>query len=217
YINLRLGDYPLGLKQLFEALPIIEPLQEDRGLADVYDSITGIYHHIGNYPEALDIAYKQLRAAQRAGDMQRVANANNNLSAIYFETGDQEKSKETLQSNLLMAKDIGHTRIECLTYINLAYYFLSVGEEKTAVKNGLLGLQVSRDCGYEMFEIHALHILGRSYQKTSCYDQALAHLEEAADRSRALGTKVTEILVLQTQGEVFRDMRQVERAKECLN
>ncbi len=91
YLNMRLGDYPLGLSQLTRALAILEALDCPGGtpdaLPDVYDGLAGIYAQIGSYPEALDYMHKQLAAAERIGDMRRVANAYNNLANIYMRAG----------------------------------------------------------------------------------------------------------------------------------
>ena len=65
YLNQRLGNHPLGLSQLLQALEICEALSLDDALPDVLDGIAGIYSQIGDFPEALGYIHRQLAAAQQ--------------------------------------------------------------------------------------------------------------------------------------------------------
>ncbi|HRW10022.1 MAG TPA: tetratricopeptide repeat protein [Caldilineaceae bacterium] len=212
YLNMRFGNYALGLSQLLRALPLVEALQLEDGLPDVLDGIAGIYCLIGSYPEALDTAYKQLEAAQRVDDPRRIINAYNNLAVIYFETGDHAGSQETLHFNLKIAREIKHTRIECITYINLAEICLAADDHTAAVAHARRGFLMSQEHNYELFAVHALHTLGQCYLKTGEITQALASLEKAVALSQRLDSKTTECLALLTLSEAHRDLQQNDRA-----
>ena len=163
YINQRLGDYPKGMGQLLQARGIFESLRIDDGLADVFDGIGGIYYQIGDFPEALNYMYKQLDVAQRIGDQRRVANAYNNLASIYLESGDYDRAIETLHHNLQIAGETNYGRIVCLSWLNLAETYLLADDGERALENGLRGLRVSQESGFELFEVYAFHLVGKSH------------------------------------------------------
>ncbi|MCB0167777.1 MAG: PAS domain S-box protein [Anaerolineae bacterium] len=212
YLNQRLGDYPLGLTQLFKAQELCEALNLDEALTDVYDGIAGIYYKIGNFPDSLNYIYKQLEAAQRVDDSRLIANAYNNLANIYFETGDYDRAIETLQHNLVRAAETDFKRIECLSYLNLGETYLLAGNDEAALENGRRGLQVSQAAGFEMFEAYAFDIIGKAYLKLDETDQAITHFEQALALSRAIKSDVTEALFLLNLGQAYCNKQQFAAA-----
>jgi signal transduction histidine kinase/tetratricopeptide (TPR) repeat protein len=216
YVNQRLGNYPLGLTQLFKAQGMCESLKLDDGLSDVFDGIAGIYYQIGDFPAALNHMYRQLDVAQRIGDRRRVANAYNNLANIYFESGDYDRAIETLHHNLQIAGEINYGRIVALSFLNLAETYLLMGDGEKALENGLRALGVSQETGFELFEVYAFDLIGKSYRKLGDPLQAIHYLEQALALSMRLESKVTEPLILLSLGEAYRDMQQLDRALEYL-
>ena len=128
YLNQRLGNHPLGLSQLLQALELCEALSLADPLPDVLDGIAGIYAQIGDFPEALGYIHRQLAAAEHIGDPRRIANAHNNLANIYVETGDYPRAIETLLHNLQFAAATGYARMEALSLLNLAETHQLAGE-----------------------------------------------------------------------------------------
>ncbi len=216
YLNLRRGDYPLGLAQLLEAQEVFESLEVDDGLVDVFDGIAGIYNQISNFSESLNYMYKQLNAAQRLDDNRLIANAYNNLANIYFNTGDYERSAETLHKNLKFAAEIGYPRIESLSYLNLAETYLLAGNYEKALEHGLRGLSVIQKVDFDLFEVYALDLIGKSYLKLGDTTQAIHHLEKALALSRKVASEVTESLILLNMGQAYRDMQQLDMALDYL-
>lgn len=216
YLNLRLGNYPLGLSQLLKAQEIFESLNHSQGLPDVFDHIAGIYFQIGDFPEALSYMYKQLEAAQRLGDKRLIANAYNNLANIYLETGDYHRASETLRQNLQLANEISFARIECLSYLNLAETYLAMGDNTLALEHCLRGLKVSQAVGFELFEVYAFDFIGKAHLKLGNTRQALSNFEEALALSRKIESKVTESLILLNLGQAYREMRQFDLALNYL-
>ncbi|MCB0193995.1 MAG: PAS domain S-box protein [Anaerolineae bacterium] len=212
YLNQRLGDYPLGLTQLFKAQELCEALHLDDALTDVFDGIAGIYYQISNFPESLTYIYKQLEAAQRLDDSRLIANAYNNLANIYFETGEYDRAVETLQQNLTRAAATDYKRVECLSYLNLTETYLLAGDPLPALDNAVRGLQVSQAAGFELFEVYAFDFIGKCHLKADNPQQAIPYLEKALALSRQVESDVTESLILLNIGQAYRAMQQLERA-----
>lgn len=212
YLNMRLGNHPLGLSQLLNALEIFEILNHAPGLPDVFDHIAGIYAQIGHFPESLSYIYKQLEVAQRLDDKRLIANAYNNLANIYFETGDYQRSLETLQQNLQLAKEISYARIECISYLNLTEAYLLMGNSAQALEHSLCGLKVSRAAGFELFEVYAFDFMGKSQLKLGHIRSALDNFEEALSLSRKIESKVTESLILLNLGQAYRELQEFDLA-----
>lgn len=220
YLNMRRGDYPLGLSQLTRALAILEAFDIPNGipdaLPDVYDGIAAIYAQIGSYPEALDYMHKQLAAAERIGDMRRVTNAYNNLASVYVALGQHDRAIETLQRNLRLGVEIGYQRIECLSYANLAEMYLMTGAYPPALENCLFALQLSQEAGFKLFEVHAYKILGTLYRLMGDAPQGIRYLEDALAAARGLPSLSTEVAVLLELGQTYRAAQRLDLAQEFL-
>ncbi len=219
YLNMRLGDYPLGLSQLTRALAILEALYFPPGafdaLADIYDGLAGIYAQIGSYPEALDYIHKQLAAAERIGDMQRVANAYNNLAHVYIELDQHKRAIETLERNLRLGIEIPYPRIECLSYLNLAEVALMTGDYTLAGEHALLGLRRSQEENFEIFEVYGYKILGKVFRLLGDIPRSLQYLDEALAASRRTSSLVTEVIILQELGQTNRAADRLVLARAC--
>ncbi len=216
YLNQRLGAYPLGLSQLFQALELFEFLQLDEGLPDVFDGIAGIYFQISDFPESLNYMYKQLNAALRIGDRRLIANAYNNLANIYIESGDYARGIDTLNKNLIIATETGNKRIECLSTLNLAETYIRMGDYGKALEYGLSGMPISQEVGFELFEVYAYDILGKAYRGLGDTRQAINYHKKALALSTKLESKVTESLILLNLGQAYLEMQQYDRALEYL-
>ena len=215
YLNQRLGNHPLGLSQLLQALAICEALSLADPLPDVLDGIAGIYFQIGDFPTALGYIHRQLAAAQQIGDARRIANANNNLANIYLEMGDQPRTIETLQHNLQMAADIGFARMEAISLLNLAEIGLLAGEYERALDYALRGQQVSQAAGFELFEIYAHKTVGKIDLKLG-KAAALPTLGKALAMAQAMAAKGIEVEILLELGKAQRDLEHFDLALEVL-
>jgi len=212
YINLRLGNHPLGLGQLLKALEVCETLHLTALLPDVLDGIASIYVQTGELPVALDYAHRQLAVAQKIGDKRLIANAQNNMANLYYAMGDLDRSLETLQNNLCIADEIGFDRIKALSLLNLADGYRMKGENERALDYGQRALAVSRAAGFAIFEIYAKEFTGKIYRQMGNAEAALANLESARLLSVAAGSKVTEAPILLDLGEVYRDLQRIDLA-----
>ena len=219
YLNMRLGDYPLGLSQLTRAMAILEVFASagitPDALPDVYDGLAGIYAQSGSYPEALEYMHKQLSAAERIGDLRRVANAYNNLVHVYVELGQHDRALETLQRNLELGIAIPYPRIECLSYLNLAEVYLLTGAWALARDNALVGLQRSQEAGFGMFEVYGYEILGKACRLLGDVTASLQYLDEALAASRRMSSLVTEVLILLELGQTNRAADRLFLARAC--
>jgi tetratricopeptide (TPR) repeat protein len=179
YVNQRLGEYPLGMAQLLKAQGLFEALRIEEGLPDVFDGMVGIYGQFGDFPEALSFIHKQLDAAQRLGDKRRIASAYNNLAVIYHATGDERQAIETLQHNLQLAVELDYKRIEFLSHANLAAMLRETGDPEEVLEHARRALHVSREARFELFEVHALELMGECHLKLGNWPQAVDFLEQS--------------------------------------
>lgn len=212
YINLRLGNHPLGLSQLLKTLELCETLHLTALLPDVLDGIASIYVQTGEFPVALDYVHRQLAVAQQIGDKRLIANAQNNMANLYCAMDDLDRSLETLQNNLCIADEIGFDRIKALSLLNLADGYRMKGENERALDYGQRALAVSRAAGFALFEIYAKEFIGKIYRQMGNTEAALAYLESARSLSVAAGSKVTEAPILLDLGEVYRDLQRIDLA-----
>ncbi|MFN2135259.1 MAG: histidine kinase [Candidatus Promineifilaceae bacterium] len=213
YLHQRFGDYPLGLKQLYEAQETFTRLQDQVGLCDVLDGMAGIYFQIGEYQEALDFALRQIKIAESLGDQRRLANGSNNLGSIYFEINEPEKSRDTHLRNLQLARAIGYERMICLASINLAENFSYAGESELALQYGRQALQQSQETRLELFEIYALTYMGKAYFMQEDNARAIICFEQALASSRLVKSKASETEVLIVLAQTHYGLRQLDRAR----
>ncbi|MFN8484692.1 MAG: tetratricopeptide repeat protein [Anaerolineae bacterium] len=216
YVEQRLGNHALGLRQLFRAQTLFEMLHTDDGLADVFDGIAGIYYQIGDFAESLSYVQKQLDVAERIGDQRRVANAYNNLAGILFETGDNDQATRLYNQNLASATEIGYKRIETISLLNLALICLGQGDYGQASSYARQGLHVAQAVGYQVFAVYAYDILGRVSLDLAEPVEAIGHFENALRLANTIESKASGSLALLHVGEAYRLMGQLDRAAACL-
>lgn len=212
YVNMRLGDYALGLTQLLKAQDLLEPLQLFDGLADVYDGMAGIYEQIGDNTEAFRCIQQQVEAAQRTGDLHLIANATNNQAIAFRLTGEDERAIELQQRNLELALQIGYPRVEFLSCINLVSLYLETGLHEQALDLAQRALHISQEAEFEIFEVYALEYVGNAYLKLGDSAQAIRFLERAVAMAQSLNAKVNEAVALFDIGEAYRTLQQYQRA-----
>ena len=149
------------------------------------------------------------------GNQRRIVNAYNNLAAVYHEMEEYERGFEILQHNLQLAVEIDYPRMEFLACVNLAEFYRATGDYDQALQHAQRALRVSQASGFELFEVHALDFVGRSFDLGQA-EQAIDFLEQALTMARWLEARVTEAQVLQTLAEVYREIQRLDRAAEYL-
>jgi signal transduction histidine kinase len=216
YVNQRLGNHPLGLSQLLEALEICEARRLDDALPDVLDGIAGIYAQIGDFAESLSYMHRQLAAAQRIDDPRRIANAHNNLANIYLQTGDYPRTVETLLHNLQMAEETGFARMEALSLLNLADTYRLTGDYERALDYVVRGRHVSEEAGFALFEVYAHEFTGKIYLKMGNAAAAILALENALALANVLESKVIEAQILLDLAQAHLDIQCLDQALSYL-
>ena len=99
-----------------------------------------------------------------------------------------------------------------LSCVNLAGIFLETGDYGEALENAQRGLRISQEANFELFEMHALDLIGSSYLKLGDLQLAIHFLEQALASARKMDAKVNESVILLDIGEAYREMRQLDRA-----
>jgi len=206
YLNMRLGNHPLGLTQLLEALELCETNRLTATLPDVLDGIAGSYFQIGDLPTALDYMHRQLAAAEQIGDAQLIANAYNNLAGLYLQTGDAPRAIATLEQNLEIAVRNGFTRMTAISLINLAELHRQTGSFDRALEEIRRGMEVSQAAGFAIFEAHAHGIAGKLFMQQGEVSRALAAMQTALALAEGVGSLVTATQILLDLGQMHCDL-----------
>ena len=104
-----------------------------------------------------------------------------------------------------------------MAHINISDTYYLAGDYATALEHAFAGLDLCRLHGFGIFEIYALHLIGKSYVGLARAPEAVTHLQEAVMLARRLAPIPTEAFVLVTLGDAYRSMQQFDQAREYLH
>ncbi|HEY9176925.1 MAG TPA: sensor histidine kinase [Flavipsychrobacter sp.] len=98
------GNYEQALTFQLKALDIIEQLQDNDGLASVYNSIGILYKKMRRWDEALEYYLKANQLAKKTSETTRLSLIYNNIGTIYLEKQEWDKVEKYYDSALRYAE-----------------------------------------------------------------------------------------------------------------
>jgi signal transduction histidine kinase len=81
---MEMGDFDKQMYWQTKALTLYEKLDDDDGIAQVLNNISGLYYELGKKQEAIRYAKRAVLIRERLGNYEELATSYNNLSQIYL-------------------------------------------------------------------------------------------------------------------------------------
>ncbi|MBN8697291.1 MAG: GAF domain-containing protein [Bacteroidetes bacterium] len=167
-----LGDYEQALKNLFEALPILQENNDSVFEAHVLYHIFCSYYFIADYDNALKYAYEMLERAKKDNNINAQANALNGIGSIHYTSGDNKKAIAALTEGLNLAEkqEDKHLLARILDGLGTAYFNINDLERSLDYKQR--SLETAKSIGLRNVESYAIDGLAKVYLNIKDYVNA---------------------------------------------
>jgi serine phosphatase RsbU (regulator of sigma subunit)/tetratricopeptide (TPR) repeat protein len=166
------GDYENALKNLFDALPILQESNDSVLEAHALYHIFCAYYFIADYDNALKYAYEMLDRGQKDNNINAQANALNGIGSVYYTSGENKKAIEALSKGLTLAEkqDDKHLLARILDGLGAAYFNLNNLEQSISFKQR--SLDTAKSIGLKNVESYAIDGLAKVYLSIKDYKTA---------------------------------------------
>jgi serine phosphatase RsbU (regulator of sigma subunit)/tetratricopeptide (TPR) repeat protein len=158
-----IGEYDQALKDLFEALPVLQRQNNRKFGASVFYHIFCAFYFLADYDNALKYAYDMLAHSEKIKDANGEANALNGIGTVYYTSGENKKAVEVLSRGLKVVEklDDKHLLARILDGLGSAYFNLKDYEQSIIYKNKCL--ETARFIGLKQVESYAIDGLAKIY------------------------------------------------------
>lgn len=179
-----LDNYDLALK-LYKGMG-------NRDAVAVTEYYIGRLHHSrGATEQALSFYNRSVALSRRLGKRRLEAYALLGLGALYGSAGEKERALNQFGMVLKVYRDIGDRRGQAFTLNNIGYTYYLSGDKRKALSSFREALSLCRAAGDRSEEASILYHVARAERDLNNLDEALARMEESAQISESLRTKVT--------------------------
>jgi CHAT domain-containing protein/Tfp pilus assembly protein PilF len=179
-----LDNYELALK-LYKGMG-------NRDAVAVTEYYIGRLHHSrGATEQALSFYNRSMALSRRLGKRRLEAYALLGLGALYGSAGEKERALNQFGRVLKFYRDIGDRRGQAFTLNNIGYTYYLSGDKRKALSSFREALPLCRAASDRGEEASILYHVARAERDLNNLDEALARMEESAQISESLRTKVT--------------------------
>ncbi|MCG8349396.1 MAG: tetratricopeptide repeat protein [Chloroflexales bacterium] len=207
-LNKRLSNYDAALSTAFEAIPILECIEDIDSLLVVLNAIGTTYRTMADYPGALTYHFRALQLARKIDNKSQEASTLNNIGLIYNKSGDYLQELAVYQQSLRIYQEVGHIHGEASVYNNIAMAYLSSGNHHSALLAAQQSLELAQAIGHKTLEANVFCTLGEISTRMEDYQQALNYLQQGVDTARAVGLRFVEMYSLLNIGRLYNQQQQ---------
>ena len=179
-----LDNYNLALK-LYKGIGN----QDAVAITEYY--IGRLHHFRGAIEQALSFYNLSISRSRRLGKRRVEAYALLGLGTLYGSAGNEERALDQLGRVLQFYRDIGDRRGQAFALNSIGYTHYLSGDKRKALSSFREALPLCQAAGDRGEEASILYHIARSERDLNNIDEALARMEESAQISESLRTKVT--------------------------
>lgn len=188
-IHRRIGNYPLALSSLFEALNLARDENDTFYTAQSHRAIANIYNDTNEVEKGLEHCEAALTLFRDLNDDYHSALMLNNLSMVYTNFEDYQKALDFgLESHAIFSK-IDSWRGKSVVEDTIAQAYMGMGDYEKAIEYMEANLQFLSERGPKSYQTQALLNMGRMYLSWGRTAYALPYLEQALLLANEIGSK----------------------------
>ncbi|KAB2347015.1 AfsR/SARP family transcriptional regulator [Actinomadura rudentiformis] len=162
---------------------------------------------LGRPYDARDDAEHALQLARKVGDPHTEFAALRVLGLVCSQTGDPERAIAACEESLAIARGLGHATYQSSALHSLIRVHLAAGDFSRLPSFCEEGLRLSESIGHKLGEAYFHELWGRAHQELGRHEQAVAHLETAAELFADLGRADDERRARASLGELSPGLR----------
>lgn len=158
-----LGNYDNALKDLFEALELLEETCDKTFESHALYHLFCAYYYLADYDNALKYSHTMLARAEQNNDLAAQANALNGIGSVYYTSGENHKAIEALSKGLALAEQEPDKHLLARILDGLGSAYLNIQDIGRSIELKKRALEVARAVDSKHIEAYALDGLAKIY------------------------------------------------------
>ena len=190
-INIDLGNLKVANAELNRALVYYQEAGNEKRMADINNSLGGLYKMKGDF-ESAKINYETaLKYAQSNSDSMLMATNYNDLGVIYFETGNYTRASDYYLKAANMRSLMGKRGKNglVLSYNNLGVLNRRFDKLNVALDYYKKGLELAQELNDDLRTSTFFNNIANIYRDKEDYDKALMYLNKGMELSERMGSR----------------------------
>jgi CHAT domain-containing protein len=168
---------------------------------------------IDHYDEAVDWGSSAYRTAKDLDAEDLAQAASGNLGSVYYHLGDDERALELFLDAETSATRLGDIRDELIWIHDAGYVYRDTGDLTHAIQSFRQALYLARQIDNKDSIVNALEDLGQVSVESGKLEEASAYIDQVTPDVRASGSRLDELYVMLTQGQLAAARHQDEQAE----
>ena len=168
------SQYDKALDHFLKSHQLLLAMNDQKGLATIYNNIGTVYYELSNYPLAQEYLLKSLKMAETLQDDVAMARALNNLGNVHYDLTNNQKALEYYTKSLDIKKVLGQKNTLPHGYNNIALVYSNLKKHALAIDNLSKSAEIAQELGQPRAVARAYSNLGVEYSKLNRYDEALS-------------------------------------------
>ena len=210
----RSGDGRQGLRDLEQAVEIVQEGGSDRAKQAAYATLAVMQHVTGRMESAELNYHRALELAPSLEDAAGEARVHSNLACLYQNTGRFEEAEKAFRQAMQHHEDDGSE--VCHTLVNLATLYREQGRNRESLELYRQALQAAAKAKNIRDEGLAYRGMVVSLEREDRLTEAAEACHQALERYRVNGDSTGKAAALATLGSVQRRQGQLEQAERNL-
>ncbi|WP_343233676.1 BTAD domain-containing putative transcriptional regulator [Streptomonospora sp. PA3] len=211
------GRFAHSLELLNEARDLLETIDDERGQARVYSSLSMVYDRTGRYHDALSCAWKVFEYAVASGDRSLEGVQRANLGAMYQVLGDYEKALEFCESALKIKSEDGQYETSAQVLRVLGEVNAQQGNADQASFYLSEALKLAQLIGSQRDEIYIRNSMAVALRRSGDLEAAIESHKAALQLGEDVGQHSADAEILSDLGVAYAehgDWPQAQRIQE---
>ena len=214
-INVDLGNLKIANAELNRALVYYQEAGNEKRIADINNSLGGLYKMKGDFESAKLNYEAALKYANANSDSMLIATNYNDLGVIYFETGNYTRASDFYLKATNIRTQMGKRGKNSLvlSYNNLGVLNRKFNKLNVALDYYKKGLALAQELNDDIRTSTFFNNIANIYREKKNYDKALIYLDQGMELADRMGVKSKKAQFLYNQGATYFEQGSHDKAE----
>ena len=214
-INVDLGNLKIANAELNRALVYYQEAGNEKRIADINNSLGGLYKMKGDFESAKLNYEAALKYANANSDSMLIATNYNDLGVIYFETGNYTRASDFYLKATNIRTQMGKRGKNSLvlSYNNLGVLNRKFNKLNVALDYYKKGLALAQELNDDIRTSTFFNNISNIYREKKNYDKALIYLDQGMELADRMGVKSKKAQFLYNQGATYFEQGSHDKAE----
>ncbi len=188
-IEIKRGNYNVGLQNSLSAIHIFESRNLKDELSSAYNNLSEAYYNTNQIDKALEFNIKALNVRKQLRDSVGIKNSTKNIALLYSERKEHRKAIEYFETVLSLINPITDQRLKGEILPRIGAEYLQFKDYGKAAEYLVEGLTFNRQIDNEDGILRALNAIGELNMQQKNLRTAQAQIDEAYDIATKIDNK----------------------------